>query len=125
MTDQGTTNTIIGEPARACPGGRPSAADAAPTPAGPVVLTAEDFARLVRTLSSPPDAILLSAADVARVLCLSLRTVRHMDRFGKIPEPIHVGERAVRWRRQELIAWCAAGCPKRSSWTWQPGDGAE
>jgi len=115
--DEGTAKRIdVAEPGSTCPATSP--ADA--TPAGTVVLKPEDSARLLGLLARPADAILLDAVDVARVLCLSLRSVRRMDRFGEIPQPIRIGGRAVRWRRDELVAWCAAGCPKRRSWTWQP-----
>lgn len=34
---------------------------------------------------------------------------------GKTPRPVRIG-RAVRWNRDELMAWIAAGCPARSKW---------
>ena len=65
----------------------------------------------------PP--LLLTAEDVGRELQVSLRTVRRLDMEGKLPEPVHVG-RAVRWRREEVRAWIAAGCPTRDHWQWPP-----
>lgn len=59
--------------------------------------------------------LLMSAIDVARELKASLRTVRRLDDAGKLPLPVRVG-RLVRWRRDELARWIAAGCPDRREW---------
>jgi len=61
--------------------------------------------------------LLLDAEALARELNLSLRTIRRLDLTGAIPRSVRVG-RAVRWRRAEVVAWCAAGCPPRDSWNW-------
>lgn len=34
---------------------------------------------------------------------------------GKIPAPVKIGG-ALRWRRDELLAWIAADCPPRVKW---------
>lgn len=34
---------------------------------------------------------------------------------GKTPEPIRLGGRVL-WLRDDLIAWCRAGCPSRDRW---------
>jgi excisionase family DNA binding protein len=84
-------------------------------------LTRSDVAALAASAgesqgSVPPMA--LSAADVARELGLSLRQVRRMDDAGRLPRPVRIG-RLVRWRRAELEAWLAAGCPLRDEWSWR------
>ncbi len=63
--------------------------------------------------------LMLTAADVARELGLSLRTVRRLDEAGKLPQPRRFG-RAVRWPRAELLDWVNAGCPPRDEWRWKP-----
>jgi predicted DNA-binding transcriptional regulator AlpA len=65
------------------------------------------------------DTRLLSAADLARELGFSVRTIRRLDLEGKLPRPIRVGVRAVRWRRAEVAAWIRAGCPVRERWIWE------
>ncbi|RJP30925.1 MAG: DNA-binding protein [Phycisphaerales bacterium] len=54
--------------------------------------------------------LLLTAADVAKLLRLSRRSVLKLRSRGAIPEPVRLG-RSVRWRREELARWIAAGCP--------------
>ena len=34
---------------------------------------------------------------------------------GKIPAPVTVGARSLRWIRQTIVEWLAAGCPDRST----------
>ena len=68
---------------------------------------------------SPP--LLLTAADVAGLLAVSLRTVRRLDITGRLPAPLTIG-RAVRWRRAEIASWLAAGAPPRSRWSWPNGE---
>jgi predicted DNA-binding transcriptional regulator AlpA len=65
---------------------------------------------------APPtfgSTLLLSAADLARELRLSVRTVRRMDSSGALPRPIRLSSGAVRWRRIDIAEWIAAGCPRR------------
>ena len=57
----------------------------------------------------------VSAKQLARMLDLSLRTIRTMDAAGKLPRGIRFG-RSVRWSCDELRDWLAAGCPDRPSW---------
>jgi predicted DNA-binding transcriptional regulator AlpA len=65
------------------------------------------------------DTRLLSAADLARELGFSVRTIRRLNLEGRLPRPVHVGVRAVRWRRAEVAAWIRAGCPTRDRWLWE------
>ncbi|MEX0701311.1 MAG: helix-turn-helix domain-containing protein [Planctomycetales bacterium] len=60
---------------------------------------------------------LLTAPEVARLLRLSDRTVRRLDSAGRLPRGLRIGG-SKRWRRDELLAWIAAGCPRRTEWTW-------
>jgi predicted DNA-binding transcriptional regulator AlpA len=54
--------------------------------------------------------ILLKAHEAAQMLGISERafhTLRHQDGF---PQPVTLGERAVRWRTSEIATW-TAGLP--------------
>jgi predicted DNA-binding transcriptional regulator AlpA len=59
--------------------------------------------------------LLLSAKAAAALCGKSLRTWRTWDAAGLIPRPIRIG-RSTLWRADELRAWIAAGCPRRSEW---------
>jgi predicted DNA-binding transcriptional regulator AlpA len=59
--------------------------------------------------------LVLSAADLARDLRVSVKTIWRLDASGKIPRPIRVG-RLLRWDRGEIVRWIAAGGPPRSEW---------
>ncbi len=61
------------------------------------------------------EQLLLSQTELARLLDLSSRTISRMNASRKIPRPVRVG-RSVRWRRDEVERWIAAGCPERSEW---------
>lgn len=47
---------------------------------------------------------------IADLLGCSSRHVRRMADGGAMPRPIHLG-RLVRWRKADVDAWLAAGCP--------------
>jgi predicted DNA-binding transcriptional regulator AlpA len=61
------------------------------------------------------EPMLLSASDLTVLLKLSLRTIRAMDRAGKLPKPIRIGG-SIRWRRDEILLWIDSGCPNRATW---------
>ncbi len=60
-------------------------------------------------------SLALAARDVARLLGISERHLWSLNASGNCPRPIRMG-RSVRWRRDELKAWVAAGCPSRENW---------
>ena len=63
--------------------------------------------------SSTPDLpapATYDSADLARVLSVSLRHVRRLDARRAIPGRMTIG-RLVRYRRDAVAAWVAAGCP--------------
>ncbi len=55
-------------------------------------------------------AALLDVQAVAQLLDCSSRHVYRMADTGRMPPPVRLGA-LVRWRRQDLDAWIAAGCP--------------
>ena len=59
----------------------------------------------------PTDPLLLMVRDVAAMLRLSERTVWRRAAAGELPAPLRIGN-SVRWRRDEIIAWVEAGCPR-------------
>jgi predicted DNA-binding transcriptional regulator AlpA len=58
---------------------------------------------------SPP-TLLLTARDVAAQLGISARHWFRLVDAGRAPEPVRLGA-AVRWQRQAIVEWLAAGCP--------------
>ena len=50
---------------------------------------------------------LLRRAEVEAQLGLSRSRIYVLMRAGELPEPIRVGQRAVRWRASEIDAWIA------------------
>jgi len=63
--------------------------------------------------ASSPSAALLTAYDVAAILACSSRTVYRLADQRLIPPPVRVGG-MLRWSRQAIQAWIAAGCPKNA-----------
>lgn len=58
----------------------------------------------------PESAALWTAKQVAAWLQISQRTLWRMRSAGQLPDPLRVGG-TVRWRKDALDAWLAAGCP--------------
>jgi len=54
---------------------------------------------------------LLSADEAASMCGVGRRTWWRYVSGGKAPGPVRLGG-VVRWRRSELAAWIAAGCPR-------------
>lgn len=65
------------------------------------------------------EASLLQAADVAKILNVSIRTLWRLDSASQLPKSLTIG-RSRRWRREEIVAWVNAGCPFRKNWNWSP-----
>ena len=60
--------------------------------------------------------LLLNVDQAAAVLGVSRGTFFRLGSCGRIPLPIRLAPRVVRWRKAELEAWVAAGCPPRQKW---------
>ncbi len=63
---------------------------------------------------SDQDAVLLTVQQVAKLINCSTRHVRRLADRGAMPHPVRIGT-LIRWRRDEIERWVAAGCPSR--WT--------
>jgi predicted DNA-binding transcriptional regulator AlpA len=58
---------------------------------------------------------LLTSRQAAELLAIGERSLWRWSRSGVCPAPVRIGcgpRAAVRFRRQELIEWAAAGCPQ-------------
>jgi len=64
-------------------------------------------------------SLLLSTAETAKLLGVSIRTWYTWDQLGKIPKPVRIG-RKLFWRRDEITAWIEAECPPRDDWIFRP-----
>ena len=52
----------------------------------------------------PSDVTTTLACDaktLAKMLCVSVRTIRQLDAGGKLPRPVTIGARSVRWPRSK------------------------
>ena len=68
------------------------------------------------TTPVPPDraaSVLLDVRAVAALLDCSRRHIYRLADAGRMPAPVRIGA-LVRWRRSDLDAWLAAGCPATS-----------
>ncbi|MCB0325142.1 MAG: helix-turn-helix domain-containing protein [Bdellovibrionales bacterium] len=61
------------------------------------------------------EQLVLTAEEVAELLCISRAHVFRLQREGKLPAPVRLG-RSVRWPRNELEAWLRAGAPTQQEW---------
>jgi excisionase family DNA binding protein len=61
------------------------------------------------------DSLLVSDTEAARLCGLSRRSWHRLRAAGKLPPAEKLG-RAVRWRRADVEAWIAAGCPDARTW---------
>ena len=68
------------------------------------------------TMNAPaPAALMVDAATAAKLCGLGRTTWYQHHAAGRVPMPIRLGGRVL-WRRDELVAWVAAGCPARHQW---------
>ena len=64
--------------------------------------------------SSTEAALLVGRLEAARLCAVSPASWDRLTAAGKTPRPIKLGERVV-WRRTDLEAWTAHGCPDRQA----------
>jgi predicted DNA-binding transcriptional regulator AlpA len=64
----------------------------------------------------PMAPILVDAAAAGALVGISRAQWLKMGSTGEIPAAVRLAERCVRWRVEELRAWCDAGCPSRDEW---------
>ena len=68
------------------------------------------------TVNVTLEPLAVSARQLARMLGLSVRTIRAMDAGGKLPRPVKLHGHSVRWVLSEIEAWLAEGAPVRRTW---------
>lgn len=56
--------------------------------------------------------VLIDAAELARQMNISERTLWRLLSAGKVPEPVRIG-RNTRWRQAEVSRWIEQGCPAK------------
>jgi predicted DNA-binding transcriptional regulator AlpA len=61
---------------------------------------------------TPPESLLIDRRALSRLLDRSRASIARDVSAGRIPSPVRIG-RSTRWRRSEIEAWIAAGCPPR------------
>ncbi len=71
-------------------------------------------ARAVGAADGPPP-VTMTSVEIARELRVSPKTIRRMHETGRLPRPVTVGTRSLRWVRTTIIEWLAAGCPDRKT----------
>ena len=64
----------------------------------------------------PPEPLAVGAEALGAMLGLSVRTIRQLDAAGKLPKPVTIGARSIRWPVAEIEVWLAAGAPDRVAW---------
>ena len=57
----------------------------------------------------------MTSPEIGRELRTSAKTISRMHDAGKLPRPVMVGARSLRWVRQTIVEWLAAGCPDRET----------
>lgn len=63
--------------------------------------------------AAPPIGELLTAEQLAALLQTSVRSIRRWQDSGRLPAPVHLPGRLLRWWRSEILDWLRVGCPAR------------
>ena len=61
------------------------------------------------------DILVVRAKELAKILSISIVSVRRMDSGGLLPKPLRLGGCVV-WNLAEIKAWLSAGSPDRVRW---------
>ena len=62
------------------------------------------------------EQLAVGAKQLGKMLGLSERTIRQLDAGGKIPRPVTIGARSVRWSIAEIEDWLSQGAVDRAAW---------
>jgi predicted DNA-binding transcriptional regulator AlpA len=60
------------------------------------------------------EPVLLDAAQISALLGIDKSFFYTLKATGRLPPAIRLSRRAVRWRKNQVMAWIDAGCP-----TWE------
>ena len=69
-----------------------------------------EFERTTAGVSRALPPLLIAADEVAGMLDISTRTLWRLVSAKKIVSPVKLGG-STRWRRADIEAWVASGCP--------------
>lgn len=62
-----------------------------------------------------PAALLINIKALALLLSRSVASLERDQAAGRLPAPLRLGGSKL-WRRAEIKAWVAAGCPDAAQW---------
>ena len=62
------------------------------------------------------DGVLLTMKNIAQILGVHRVTTQRWLESGRLPAPIRLGRRCLRWPKAEIDKWIASGCPAREKW---------
>jgi predicted DNA-binding transcriptional regulator AlpA len=65
--------------------------------------------------SDPAEPLLVDIRALSRLLTRSVGSLERDLSRGLLPKPIRLGG-SRKWRRAEIHAWVAAGCPSQEVW---------
>lgn len=74
-------------------------------------ILADEVARKLRERQAEEQ--LLDVRAMAEMLRVSRRSVWAWSSSGRLPAPLRIGHRAVRWRLSDIRDWLERGCPRR------------
>jgi predicted DNA-binding transcriptional regulator AlpA len=57
---------------------------------------------------------LLTLPQAAALVGMGARSLHRHAHDGRAPKPLTISRGMVRWRRSELLAWIADGCPQQA-----------
>lgn len=61
------------------------------------------------------DILVVRAKELAKLLSISIVSIRRMDSGGLLPKPLRLGGCVV-WNLAEIKTWLSAGSPNREKW---------
>ncbi len=67
---------------------------------------------MTKTVTAPEVPELLDADESSTVAGMGKRTWWRYVASGRAPQPVRPGGSLTRWRRSDILAWIAAGCPR-------------
>ncbi len=64
--------------------------------------------------TAPPTPLLVDIQQLAVLLGRSVASLERDQAAGRLPAPVRIGG-SKKWRRADIEAWVAAGCPIRTT----------
>jgi len=77
--------------------------------------TVGEVSDTIRDVEAKGLALMVTAEKAAAMFEMGVSTWWRTVASGGAPAPVKIGG-ATRWRRDELLAWSEAGCPRREQW---------